>query len=291
MQTTSDVSSVPKSEQSASKQLDSVVESLISKEESIIEKSISEQSPAEDKLSESRDSLLTLEDPVNSGPKFDVTTYGPVKEGDTLFKIIREKTSYHVQLNQLLIALYRANPEAFSDNNMNQLKTGFILRIPDESEVATISPDEADKEVKMHTANWEAYRQKLATDVISIPPANEEPAQTAMGEITTIVDDNSTETVDDSPEGVLRLSKGAEEWVIEGVESGGDEDSINIQEKFNILEENSIASEKALNEASERISLLEHAMEENRIANEKELNESNQRIIALEKILRNCNNF
>ena len=87
-----------------------------------------------------------------------------------LFKIIRDETSYHVQLNQLLIAIYRANPEAFSDNNMNQLKTGFILRIPNESEVATISTDIADKEVKMHTANWEAYRQKLATDVISIPP-------------------------------------------------------------------------------------------------------------------------
>ena len=54
----------------------------------------------------------------------------------------------------------------------------------------------------------------------------------------------------------------------------------NIQEKFNIVEENSIASEKALNEASERISLLEHAIEENRLANQKELNESNQRIIA-----------
>lgn len=282
----SDISSVTKSEGSAVKQLDSVVENLISEEElAIEEESISDHRAAEEDLSES-EIVTGLEGPVKLvEPKFDVTTYGPVKKGDTLFKIIRDETSYNVQLNQLLIGIYRANPEAFSDNNMNQLKIGFILRIPNESEVATISTDMADKEVKMHTANWEAYRQKLATDVISVPLANNEPAQTATGEITTIMNDNSTETVHDSSEGVLRLSKGVEEWGIADVEAS-DEGSTNIQEKFNIVEENSIASEKALNEASERISLLEHAIEENRIANQKELNESNQRIIALEKTVK-----
>lgn len=283
---TSDISSVTKSEGSAVKQLDSVVENLISEEElAIEEESISDHRAAEEDLSES-EIVTGLEEPVKLvEPKFDVTTYGPVKKGDTLFKIIRDETSYNVQLNQLLISIYRANPEAFSDNNMNQLKIGFILRIPNESEVATISTDMADKEVKMHTANWEAYRQKLATDVISVPLANNETAQTATGEITTIMNDNSTETVHDSSEGVLRLSKGVEEWDIADVEAS-DESSTNIQEKFNIVEENSIASEMALNEASERISLLEHAIEENRIANQKELNESNQRIITLEKTIK-----
>ena len=76
----------------------------------------------------------------------------------------------NVQLNQMLIAMHRANREAFFDNNMNRLKTGPILRIPDKIEIATISPDAADKEVKMQTTNWEAYRQKLATDVTSVVP-------------------------------------------------------------------------------------------------------------------------
>lgn len=283
-QTTSDSLNIAKSEHSAAKQLDSVIKNLTSKEDPVSNKSILDKRQKnaelqeEAELSESED----LAEAVESEPKFGVTTYGPVRNGDTLLRIVQKETSYNVQLNQLLIALYRANPEAFTDNNINQLKAGFILRIPDENEVATISPDVADKEVKIHTANWEAYRQKLATDVTSIVPKSEEPEQTATGEITTIIDDNSTETAHESSVGLLKLSKGMEE-VVEDAEEGSGEDTISIQEKFNIVEDNSIAGEKALNEANERISLLERTMEENRIANEKDLNVSNQRIMVLEK--------
>jgi len=212
------------------------------------------------------------------------TTYGPVKSGDTLAKIAQERNFYHVQLNQILIALLHANREAFIENNVNRLKTGYMLLIPDESEIATISSDVADKEVKMQMANWEAYRQRLVVEA-SIHSASDESTQIATGEIITTIDDNSTETAHDSPEGVLRLSKGVEEegWVKEGVEEGGSEDAISIQERLNIVEENSIANEMALNEAKKHISSLEHVMEKNRIANEKELNESNQRIISLKR--------
>jgi pilus assembly protein FimV len=81
-----------------------------------------------------------------------------------------------------------------------------MLRIPDESEIAAISSDVADKEVKMQMANWEAYRQRLVIEA-SIPSASEEPEQTATGEITTIRDINA-ETAHGSSEGLLRLSKG-----------------------------------------------------------------------------------
>lgn len=284
-QATSDSLNIAKSEHSAAKQLDSVIKNLISKKDPVSNKSILDKRQKvaelqeEAKLSESED----MAEAVESEPKFGVTTYGPVRNGDTLLRIAQKKAYYNVQMNQLLIALYRANPEAFTENNINQLKAGFILRIPDESEVATISPDVADKEVKIHTANWEAYRQKLATDVTSIVPKSEEPEQTATGEITTIIDDNSTETAHESSEGLLKLSKGMEEVVEDAAEEGSGEDTISIQEKFNIVEDNSIAGEKALNEANKRISLLERAMEENRIANENDLNESNQRIMVLEK--------
>ena len=289
-QATSDSSNIAKSDHSDAKQLDSVIENLISKEDSVSNKSISEQRQVAQQLQEGAElskpeDLAEAVESVESDPKFGVTTYGPVKNGDTLFRIVQEETIYNVQLNQLLVALYRANHKAFSENNMNRLKTGSILRIPDESEVTAISPDVADKEVKIHTANWEAYRQKLATDVTSIVPISEEPEQTVTGEITTISDINA-ETAHGSSEGLLRLSKG-----MEGVEEGSGEDTISIQEKFNIVEDNSIAGEKALNEANERISLLERDMEENEIAREKELIESNQRIMALEKNIKELRNL
>jgi pilus assembly protein FimV len=238
-------------------ELDSIIESLASDEEPVIDEMVSDQEAV----------------PVK---KPSTTTYGPVKKGDTLSKIALEETSYHLQLNQILVALHRANREAFSGNNMNRLNIGSILRIPDANEVATISPDVADKEVKMQTANWEAYRQKLAADVASSVPVSEESTQTVTGKITTTIQSNATVAKDPS-KGVLKLSKGGE------LEKSGSEDTVGVQNKIYSLEENAVASEKMLIEANKRISLLENAMKEDAIAQEKALIEANERIKVLEK--------
>jgi pilus assembly protein FimV len=170
--------------------------------------------------------------------------------------------------------LHRANREAFSDDNMNRLKTGPILRIPDKIEIAAISPDAADKEVKMQTANWEAYRQKLAADSASIPSVSEEPSQTATGKITTTIESIKAAK---EPSKKLKISKG------EGLGESSSEDAIGAQDKIRSMEESAIANKKALNEANTRIALLENAMVEDVIAMEKALNETNERIALLEK--------
>jgi pilus assembly protein FimV len=175
----------------------------------------------------------------------------------------------------MLVALHRANREAFSDDNMNRLKTGPILRIPDKIEIAAISPDAADKEVKMQTANWEAYRQKLAADSASIPSVSEEPSQTATGKITATIE--SIKAAKKPPKELLKISKG------EGLGESSSEDAINVQDKIRSMEESAIANKKALNEANTRIALLENAMAEDAIAMEKALNETNERIALLEK--------
>ena len=134
-QATSDSLNIAKSDHSAAKQLDSVIEYLISKEDSVSNKSISEQRQVEPELQEEAElsEPEDLAEAVESEPKFGVTTYVPVKNGVTLLRIVQEETIYNVQLNQILVALYRVNHEAFSENNMNRLKTGFILRIPAEA--------------------------------------------------------------------------------------------------------------------------------------------------------------
>ncbi len=185
-----------------------------------------------------------------------ITTYGPVKKGDTLAKIALEVAPPHVQLNQMLIAMHRANREAFSDNNINRLKTGPILRVPDASEIATISPDAADKEVKVQTANWEAYRQKLAADVASTAPTSEESTQTATGRITATIESDAAETKELAKKESLKISKG------KGLEESGSDKAIGDQDRIHSLEENAIAREKALIEANERVALLEKNVKE-----------------------------
>ncbi|MEE8254780.1 MAG: FimV/HubP family polar landmark protein, partial [Nitrosomonadaceae bacterium] len=110
------------------------------------------------------------------------------------------------------------------------------------------------KEVKMQTANWEAYRQKLAA-AASISSASEEPTQMATGRITTLIEGSPAEAKEPSKK-LLKLSKGEE------LEGSSSEDAISVQDKIRSMEENAIASEKALNEANERIALLEKSVED-----------------------------
>ena len=95
---------------------------------------------------------------VASNPSYH-RTYGPVKSGDTLSEIAKNiALPPEASFNQVLVALFRANREAFSGNNMHQLKTGLVLRIPDSSEINTVSIAEADQEVRVHTAEWRKKR-------------------------------------------------------------------------------------------------------------------------------------
>jgi len=156
----------------------------------------------------------------------------------------------------MLVALHRANRRAFSGNNMNRLKTGPILRMPDASEVAAISPGEADKEVKMQTNNWELYRQKLAAEVSSASFVDKESAQTAAGKIVTKVDDSAKASVK-QPEEKLSISNG--EGIIEG--STGDNATNSSQDYIAALEDSAISKAKELNEANENIAILENNIE------------------------------
>ncbi len=81
-------------------------------------------------------------------------TYGPVQRNDTLWAIAGRLVdgSQSVSRNQMMLALYQENPEAFT-GNINRLKAGMILRVPAESEVA-LSGREATAEVQRQNKAW-----------------------------------------------------------------------------------------------------------------------------------------
>ncbi|HEY0939569.1 MAG TPA: FimV/HubP family polar landmark protein [Steroidobacter sp.] len=78
-----------------------------------------------------------------------------VQRNDTLSKIAAATNPGPRRVNnQTMIALFRANPQAFSGNNINRLRAGSVLRIPELSEIEAISTDEASAEVARQTAEW-----------------------------------------------------------------------------------------------------------------------------------------
>lgn len=199
------------------------------------------------------------------------TVYGPVKQGDTLARIVQNIVPPPgVSVNQMLIALHRANRDAFHENNIHRLKAGAILRVPGGREIDTIGPAEADMEVRMQTADWDRY--KLA-DVVGLIPAAEKPRQTVTGKIDSSVEANAAAT-QGSPDEILKLSKGEEAWGIDkdvagkdiDGRSGGGKDSgteVNgVQDRFRAMEEDVIAKSKSLSEANERVLLLEKNVKE-----------------------------
>ena len=85
-----------------------------------------------------------------------------VNKGDTLGGIARENLTRGITYNQMLIALYRANRDAFIRDNINLVRAGRILDIPDHEAVAAIDPEDARRLVRSQMADFAAYRRKLA---------------------------------------------------------------------------------------------------------------------------------
>ncbi|MBI1991031.1 MAG: hypothetical protein HYS65_15185, partial [Betaproteobacteria bacterium] len=180
--------------------------------------------------------------------------YGPVKRGETLGRIASKVKPPGVTLEQMLVGLYHANPDAFA-GNMNLLKTGKILRIPERESVIATGQPEAVKEVRVEAANWNAYRQKLA-EAAGESPARESKS-IASGKITTKVDDQAAGKA--APKEVLKLSKGEP---AAGKAPRGKAARGSVPNRIRTLEEEAIAREKALGESNIRIAQLEKTIKD-----------------------------
>jgi|GEM_PF-5328763 len=92
-----------------------------------------------------------------------------VPKGAVLWKIaekIRKQTD--VSQERMMIALFRANPDAFYNNNINSLKAGAILKFPDQQLLDSINEQESLQIVHQHHQRWnqmlveQANRRKAA---------------------------------------------------------------------------------------------------------------------------------
>ncbi|MGH6829669.1 MAG: FimV/HubP family polar landmark protein, partial [Methylocella sp.] len=109
-------------------------------------------------------------------------SYGPTVSGDTLWEIARSvRTDPRVSVQQVMFALLRANPNAFFlDNNINALKRGAVLQLPERGDSPRMSHREAMRLVSKHSSLWEQYRQRVAGSV-QPQPAGEVSSSGAAG--------------------------------------------------------------------------------------------------------------
>ena len=81
------------------------------------------------------------------------TNYGPIRRGETLSSIAKSVRPEGVTLNQMMVAIYQANPEVFM-HNINRMKSGYILRMPTASDAQGISVTDANNEVRAQMQAW-----------------------------------------------------------------------------------------------------------------------------------------
>ena len=95
--------------------------------------------------------------------------YGPVASGETLWEIATTtRPNEAVTLNQMMLALLRANPDAFYRENVNTLKRGAILRIPGPDEIEATRAAQAAAEVLNQNRSWiESTRPTMVADASS----------------------------------------------------------------------------------------------------------------------------
>ncbi len=172
--------------------------------------------------------------------------YGPTKSTDTLWSLAeRFRPGTGVSMQQMMLAMVRANPHAFVDGNVNTLRAGVVLRIPGQGVAVSTTQTEALAEVRRQHAAWEGYRQALAGHGGAMPTSSAV-AEPAASSATSSAVETTAQPTEGEPELKLVSSGSAAQGV------GGDTQA---QELSQLREELLRAEEEADARARENESL------------------------------------
>lgn len=109
--------------------------------------------------------------------------YGPVRSGETLWPIAQKLKPRGITTQQMAMALLRANPQAFIDNNVNNLRAGATLTVPPRGFIEELDAAAARAEFSAQSRRWQApvATSPRAIETVAAapvaPPAPVEPAQ------------------------------------------------------------------------------------------------------------------
>ena len=104
-----------------------------------------------------------------------------VRPNDTLSRIAsRLHAGSRADVNRAMMALYRGNPQAF-DGNINLLRAGSVLRVPETAEVDAISAESANAEVSKQYQSWRSENSGRLR-LVAPPEGSATPAPAAQSD-------------------------------------------------------------------------------------------------------------
>jgi pilus assembly protein FimV len=90
-----------------------------------------------------------------------------VRTGDTLYGIAAKARPRELTVDQMMVALYRANPNAFIRENINGLKRGAVLKAPTMDLAQGTTPNAARQQVRQHYNDWKEFRNRAAGTTVA----------------------------------------------------------------------------------------------------------------------------
>ncbi|MCM0043745.1 MAG: pilus assembly protein FimV [Burkholderiaceae bacterium] len=172
-----------------------------------------------------------------------------VRKGQSMAAIGAAVQPDGVRLEQVLVALQAANPEAFVGRNINRVRSGSVLSIPDADAMRAVDPATARRSLRVQTADFLRYQRALAERAgahsAGAPAPPEPPGNRSSGGRVgvQIAEPRSTASAQDK----LTLSA-----------PGGGEPSAAGPMAADALDQ--IAADKALADANARIAALEKSI-------------------------------
>lgn len=200
------------------------------------------QQPDEEPMELRRQAQPAAETAADSGSQ----VYGPVSSNETLWEIALEnRAGREFSVQQTMLAIQRLNPEAFINDNINLLKKGAVLRLPNAQDIRALSVRDAISQVAVQNDSW---RQRVGDDTATGAPLDARAVDTDVAE-------------SESVEGRVSLAApGDNESVMSGSGSGA-EDSEALAGELAVTEEELDKSELENAEIKDRISELDEQID------------------------------
>jgi pilus assembly protein FimV len=179
-----------------------------------------------------------------------------VQAGDTLVQIARAHMVAGATLDQVMMAVLKANPDAFSNGNINRLRAGASLSMPDSAAASATSAPDAHSAVMAQASDFSTYRSKLVAGAAAAPATTRSDAatQSVAGKVTAPLKDNSAQSTQTPDQ--LKLSRvgGAATTSPSGAPVAAAPGSGKAAAQS---AEDIAVRDRALKESSERVKLLE----------------------------------
>ena len=114
--------------------------------------------------------LSNIATPPVAQPSSAAPASASVGSGDTLWSVAERIKPDEVSVQQMMVALLEANPGAFPSGNINDMRAGQTLRVPNTERVLARSHGDADAAIKAMNGAWRE-RRNGSLEAVTLPEA------------------------------------------------------------------------------------------------------------------------